>query len=436
MVAAQQGRSKGKRAPKTATSRSKGGKKAKAADSDMDQSDDDDDDEDDEDDEEEDESDEATTTRSTRKVKSVGSSDTRNAKLQELSENRRKKAAGRQNRRSSPSSPRKNAQRGGSSDSSDSESDESAGYVESDDDARNRRRKGAAGSRYSRFDDGPFVAPDLEDINRARIGRDDILKIMYRKGWQDKLIGSFVRIVVDPIKDHTTGKMIPRYRAYEIVDWKKGSKWYAVDQGTFTQIHLILAFGKEKHTREIKFVSNSKITPEEFQRYNAQANESSRRPSKQNVIDQADDFADFLNEPWTEDTLTQVIKAKKDARLAAEDQQRNLATPTSGTAATTNGQSTPQQKSEDVLLAELNQRNRIADRQRIQDANKRQAEIRRAAAVRQAQAQAKAAAAGSDSASASTSATAANGSTPRTETKAAPALHKATAEVEIDLGDF
>lgn len=439
MVAAQQGRRPGGSANAKKTKKTSARKpaqrrsKAKAADSDMDQgsSDEDEDDEDSEDAGSDSDSDDYTgpaTSRGGRKIKSVGSSDARNAKLAELSENRRKKAAA----ASSSSSSRKQSssgQAGKASADSTSSSEESEGYVESDSDSR-RQRTGRTASRARRHSSGPFIPPSLEDVNRALISRDDILKCMYRKNWQDKLIGSFVRVVADPKRDPHTGAMVPRYRAYEVVDWKKGNKWYAVDEGKYTQTLLVLAFAKEKHTKEIIYISNSAVTPDEFERYNAQAAQASKRPSKQQVLDQAEEFQDFLNEPWTEETLTQVIKNRKEARDAAtKKDQREDGQDVSAAAGPAAHKATP--KTEDVLLAELNARNRIADRERIQEANRRQAEIRRAAAVAAAQK------ASSNGGQALANGSANTTSKPSaTHTPIATPTHKTTADVEIDLGDF
>ncbi|CAO1631701.1 unnamed protein product [Sympodiomycopsis kandeliae] len=460
MVAAQQGKrgakSGGSKTKTRGFSRGPDAKRAAAADSDMDESDDeeDDDDDDDADDDDDDDDENAydgpASGRGARKIKSVGSSDTRNKKLQELSENRRQKAKAASRKKASSSSDRSSPRkpRTSSGDDSDEESEESEGYVGSDDEYGGRRggRRGAgSGARRggSRFDSGPFVPPTLEDVNRARIGREDILKIMYRKGWEDKLIGSFVRVVVDPKRNEANGQMIPRYRAYEIIDWKKGSKWYQADQGKYTQLLLVLSFAKEKHYKEIIYVSNSNITPEEFARYQSQSQESSNRSSKEEIIEQAENFSDFVNEQWTEDTFAHVLKMKQEAKKLAQQApsaQNGSYRSSNGTSTPTTSEDAP--KTEDVLLAELNERNRKADRERIQEANRRQAEMRRAAAIAQAQAaQARAqkdklAAAASDEASTSASASNANDAPHSLDPTSSSKKKAAPVSVEIDLGDF
>jgi hypothetical protein len=233
MVAAQQGRkdasSKKRKAPSAKKAKSTRKKQARA-DSDMDEETEDEDEEDeddeDEDDEDEDDDEDDRAARSSgRARKTVGQSETRNKTLQELSANRRKRAAGKaKSARHRDSDETRRRGRRSSSDSEDEESEESDGYLGSDTEAK--RTSGRQGR--SRREEGPFVAPELEDVNKARIGREDILKVMYRKGWEDKLIGNFVRVVADAQRDERTGKTVQRYRAYEIVAGRlapSGTKW-------------------------------------------------------------------------------------------------------------------------------------------------------------------------------------------------------------------
>lgn len=351
----------------------------------MDESDDDAEDDDDEDDYAG-----PAQSRKGRVRKSVGTSDTRNKKLKELSENRKKKAASRSSRTHDDQDDDGGRKARRSSSDSEEETEESEGYVGSDDDDRRARRAGGAGRRFGAgrgqrraADEGPYVAPELDDVNKARIGRNDIVKTMYRRGWEDKLVGNFVRVVADPKRDERTGKMVPRYRAYEVIDWKQGHKWYQVDEGKFTNVLLVLQFADQKHQKEIIYVSNSDITDEEFQRYLLQSQNSPNRSSKSQTLEQAEIWSDFTNEPWTEEEFTAVLKARKEAKQAAEQQGRIK--PSNGASDGSNGTAATGAKTEDVLLAELNERNRKADRERIQQATKKQAEMRRAAALAAAQ---------------------------------------------------
>lgn len=457
MVAAQQGRSSkpaassSKKTKKSSKSKSSKPRRARAE-SDMDEDTEDEDDEDDDDEEvDSDDGEGLAANRSSRVRKSVGTSDARSQKLKELTQNRKKKAA-RSSRKTRDEDSRSKAAKRTSS-SSGEESEESEGYVDTDEELEKKRGLKKMGGR--RREEGPFVSPEAHDINKARIGREDILKIMYRKGWENRLVGNFVRVVADAKRDERTGKMVQRYRAYEIVDWKHGSKWYEVDTGKWTKVLLVLSFAKEKHTKEIMYVSNSRITDEEFQRYEWQAKEAPRRPSRGQVLEQAEEWEEYVNEPWTEEVFTEVLKARKQAKAEAEaagadkagfhrnggiGSSRDQGRPTAATylsSANGSGSSTPsipqpgEPKTEDVLLAELNERNRKADRERIQEAERKQAEIRRAATMAAAQA----AAAASQSASSEFN---------HQEEKAAKKnrlqapstfIAKPT-EVEIDLGDF
>lgn len=312
MVAAQQGqasRTKKKAAKKSSIKKKKAVRRKKAADSDMDEGDSDEDEESEDDDEEEEEEsddDPAPGRKGARVRKSVGTSATRSSKLQELSENRKKKAAAKSRARAargagdSDDDDEGGRRRKASSSGSDDESDESSAYVDSDEE-RDLRRTGrlskgkASGSRRRAAEEGPFVPPELEDINRARIGRDDILRIMYLRGWEDKLIGQFVRVNLGPQRDERTGRTTQRYRCYEVVDVKQGPRWYRVDEGKYTNVVLVLQFAKEKHTRDLSILSNSPVTQEEWERYSQAASVAPYRPSKKQVRDQAEEWADFVN---------------------------------------------------------------------------------------------------------------------------------------------
>ncbi|PWN28968.1 hypothetical protein BDZ90DRAFT_278368 [Jaminaea rosea] len=463
MVAAQQGqasRTKKKAATKKKTLR----RKKPAADSDMDEGDSEEDDEDDDEDEDEDSDNEATTSgrKGARVRKSVGTSETRNRKLQELSENRKKKAA---------KSRARAAARGDDDDDddddaggrrgrkastdSDEESEESSGYVDSDEERglRTGRLKGRTAQRSRRTaDDGPFIPPDLDDINRARIGRDSITRIMYLKNWEDKLIGQFVRVNMGPQRDERTGKTVQRYRAYEVVDWKNGSRWYKVDEGKYTNVLVVLQFAKEKHERDLAILSNSPITPEEFERYEQAAKAAPNRPSKRQVLDQAEEWGDFMDYVWTEADYDLVLKAKKEARRAYDEQVAGRNPGAAGRASspsTINGNGRPAAgssnltaaeaaaKSENELLADLNERNRKADRQRILEAERKQAEQRRKAAMAAAAAQRQREAAEKVAEGGST-----NGSGTGTPASTAPTAvgtsgaKSSAADGDFDLGDF
>lgn len=372
--------------------------------------------------------------------KSVGASDTRNKKLQELSENRRKKAAAcssRAKEKGDDGPGGRKARR--SSSNSEEESEESEGYYETDEDDRKGSRAatgGRSGGRGPRHttDDSTFVPPNLDDVNRARIGRAAIMKVMYRKGWEDKLVGNFVRVVANPKRDERTGKMIPRYRAYEVVDWKRGPKFYQVDEGKYTDIKLVLQFAKERHEKEILFVSNSDITEDEFQRYLLQAQQSSNRASKRQMQEQAEVWTEFVDEPWTEEDFTEVVKARKEAKRQAEQQGTNggsISHASDGDGG--NGGGSVGQNGaapgEDVLLADLNERNRRMDRERIQGATRKQAEIRRAAALAAAQREKARADDSADLSQAVSTAVEGDGSVGFEEAKR-------STDVEIDLGDF
>lgn len=477
LVAAQQGQSKRTKAKagkgKPVRSKAKSG-------SDMDESSEEEDDEEDED-EDEDDYGGPGTSRKGRVRKSVGTTDTRNRKLQELSENRRKKAAARRSSRKGDDdddddagAPRSRKQ---ASASSDEESDESEGYVESDDEDRRRRRGIASGSlsgkdrqsRRQREDEGPYVAPELDDLNRARIGRRDISRVMYRKGWEDALVGSFVRVVTDPQRDDRTGKMVQRYRAYEIVDWRHGSRYYAADEGKYTNVLLILAFAKgEKHEKMVSIVSNSDITADEAERYKMQAqvavdhyervrsqggggrrglqlaqSQAHKPPSKSQVLERADEWQDYINEVWSEEDFTMVLKAKKEAKRLAEEQGavhrngevRGSPNINGGSRPSPMNGQTGSKPSEDVLLAELNERNRKQDRIRIQDAQRKQAEARRLIAQKEREVKAAAATAAAQTDDVNGQNQSRQGAATSSE-KSAAAPQTSTADVDIDLGDF
>jgi hypothetical protein len=224
-----------------------------------------------------------------------------------------------------------------------------------------------------------------------------------------------------------------------------------VDTGKYTRVKLELRFAREKHEKQILFVSNSDITAEEFQRYELQARESPQRPSKRQVLEQADEWEDFVNEPWSEEVFTAVVKARKAAKQEAEAARGGVSNgngngkpfpiqrsqqPTNGAGGGGGGGggavSADAPKGEDVLLAELNERNRRSDRERILEAERRQAENRRLAA-KAALARGSAAAGGAGVNSGLVS----GSSTPVSQLGEGAGVKKpSVVDVEIDLGDF
>lgn len=352
-------------------------------------------DEDEDEEEEEEESDfEETRGRGKRAKRAVGTSDSKASTLNKLKKSRAKAAAKR---------------KGLDAASDDEEEDDSSEYDAEEAEAlwarkkeRERERqgygRGARGqeqNKPSREQDRiaakrPYVLPDLDDVNAARLRRDHFTRLVHRPDWLNVLEGRFVRIEY-PTKDRD-GHSVMTYRLVQILDCGSTGRYYEISD-QYTNVYCTMLYGEEKlRDAPLSVISSSSVTLDELERWKARVHNamttSSKMqrmyPSKERTQDQAEELETYIARPFTEDDITKMLNAKRQARLAYEQEQAQRAAdgsrPANGAGMNGSLSRTPDGiKFDAKAMAAINDRARKADRLRIAEAERRKALLQRAA---------------------------------------------------------
>jgi RNA polymerase-associated protein RTF1 len=355
---------------------------------------DEEDDDDDEEDEEDEESDYESTRRGARSRKPVGKSSSKTAQLQKL----RKSRAKAQRRRQGG---------GGGSDDESSGAETESSYDAEEAEAlwrhKKERERSARGDTTKREVKQTREAerlkkkvkwspPTLADVNLARVRRDHFTRLVHRPDWMNQLLGKFARINFTQ-KDGATGQIRTTYRLVQIVDCDEGDRYYEVSDQC-TNVLCDMSWGGEKMRKvSLQFVSNSPVTQPEYDDWLSRVESMDRAkaqrsvPSHEATLDQADDLEAFINRPFTEHDINQVLSRKKQAREAFQaaggGRSQKGAAASNGGKPRVSGQNglanvdgsltTTQAGVNAQVMAQMNERHRKAERERINEAERRNA---------------------------------------------------------------
>ncbi|PWN42350.1 hypothetical protein IE81DRAFT_133553 [Ceraceosorus guamensis] len=331
--------------------------------------------------------------------KGVGASDSKTAKLQELQRRRRAKAGGK-GADESPGKRRGDLESGeddeepeDEEDSYASDSDGGYGHGKASRGRFESSRRGASstskasGREARRLEDGKEWTPPGKDVlNAARVTRDAVSKHIFKTGWQDALVGSFVRLAI-----MEGGRQL--YRVYQIENVKEGRRYYDLGDGrAFTNLEIYVNFGVDRHGPfSLSQMSNSPFSEDEVSRYNAVQEhrfraKNRRGPSSEAVQDSGEAWQAFV-EKLVQDQVEalDMVKRRKEARKAFEEQQKSrsngrgpppgpppsrppgLGDLTNGHGASGTASPVPTRKFDALTVAEMNERNRRAEKERLID---------------------------------------------------------------------
>jgi hypothetical protein len=397
---------------------------------------DDDDDSGDREDAEEEESDyeRTTTRRGNRSRKPTGASSKKEASLSKLKK-RRNKAEKR---------------RKGQDTDDDTSEDESSEYDAEEQDVLNRKarererrdrdpghskREVKASREEERLaQKKEYEMPGLTEVNAAALRRDHFVRMIHRPHWSDQLKGKFARVNMHlPVGG---GRMEQVYRLVQITNVTQREQYYeVVDQ--CTNVYCTLTYGDDKMEKmSLVTISNSPVTEEEYRRWKSridQMSESKARklvPSKEATLDMQDDLEAFISRPFTDQDINDVIIVKRQAREAYNNSRKP---PTPKKESPNKSQSQTKSGYDEVLMGQMNEKHRRADRERIAEAERRNAALQKKAvngpvSVHSAPPPA-----------ATVASKAENGVENGDAVKAIPtvtSLSLAVADIDVDLGDF
>ena len=274
---------------------------------------------------------------------------------------------------------------------------------------------------------------EMRDFERCRVGRSNFAKVLFYPNFEDTMKGCFCRVSIGLNRE--TGQNL--YRMAQIKSFTHGKPYplEAPNGKTFTcDIYALVAHGTAEKPWPCSACSDSRFSPEEYQRYIETLQKERLRVPKKGWLEQKlDDIHRFLNPQWDEAQLqgkftrqremekrvdpANAAKAKKDAilkrqaeaeesgdleeisrceaELVALDVNASNGTTTTKPTLLKGSPSKPQVQTTQDKLALLNQKNRdknAADVRKalIADRKKLQAERERAIASAKVAAKAKA----------------------------------------------
>ncbi|KAL4819289.1 hypothetical protein BDW67DRAFT_155695 [Aspergillus spinulosporus] len=148
---------------------------------------------------------------------------------------------------------------------------------------------------------------ELRDIQRARVGRTNFAQVCFYPGFEDAMVGCYVRLNVGP---NPNG--VNEYRLAMITEIKEGKK-YALEgangRSFMTDQYAVLAHGKT--TRAFPFIacSDSPFTEAEFNRWRqVMAVEDCKMPTKSQLAKKVMDINRLINHQFTPEELNEKLR--------------------------------------------------------------------------------------------------------------------------------
>ncbi|WFD35567.1 RNA polymerase-associated protein rtf1 [Malassezia cuniculi] len=288
-----------------------------------------------------------------------GASATRTARLSELRRRRERRGAG-------------------VSDSEESESE----YEE----APARRVRGASPALAATSSEPPTLA----QLNAVRVGRDTIERMMFVGRWKDVFRGCFVRCswgMRERKGGDGAGGREHIYRVHQITGIVQRDKHYDMStdkSGRWSNTYVSFEWNGKEHTVDLRPLSTQPITESERERWIATRKAADDRyPSADALAQKQEQLGEFLSAPLTEEDIKRMIELKRELRASALEAGHGVAA-TVDSAETAEPAKQPGGTHHDEhLMAQINERNRRADRERIQEAERRAAQAKKRAAAQE-----------------------------------------------------
>ncbi len=149
--------------------------------------------------------------------------------------------------------------------------------------------------------------PDLSQIKSLQLTRDILTKILYRKDFEDIVIGAFIRV---PARDSL-------YRVYEIID-VIDYKMYDLTPSIKTDKSLSVRYGKDTNRIYMDTVSNKSFEIDEWERWLKKMKkdimgnpQQVRYMQEEEILNKVDVLKDKLNQTITEEELYFMINERK-----------------------------------------------------------------------------------------------------------------------------
>ena len=149
--------------------------------------------------------------------------------------------------------------------------------------------------------------PDLNQLRNLQLSRDKLTEIVFRKDFEDIVIGAFVRV---PVRENTC-------RICEIVEVVV-HKLYNLNTDTRTDKSLIIRYGTDKTRIYMDRISNSQFESEEWKRWLLKMKEDIkknpqdiRHMQEEEILNKMEVLNVAMNKSITEEELAHIINERK-----------------------------------------------------------------------------------------------------------------------------
>jgi RNA polymerase-associated protein RTF1 len=153
---------------------------------------------------------------------------------------------------------------------------------------------------------------ELNDIQHARIGRDNFAQVCQNPTFKQAVTGCFARVNLGP--GRTPG--VNEYRLCQIDNIETG-KIYAMTgsngQQFLTDKYILASHGKAKRAWSFLECSMSRFTEDEWRRYRVtMANDDVKMPTQGQVNKKLEDLNKLINHKWLDSEITGKLNAQND----------------------------------------------------------------------------------------------------------------------------
>jgi len=182
---------------------------------------------------------------------------------------------------------------------------------------RSRRRSSSSSARSSsggdsdteRFKKSPSKVQKYietqEDLEPIRLSRFKMEKFVHLPIFKKLVMNCFVRIGIGQYQGRSV------YRAAEIVDVVETGKVYFVGKMR-TNIGTKLKFGREERVFRLEFISNQRISPQEFVKWKEACHEANlSMPTIESVKSKANEIKKALNFSFTSEDVDKMVSQKE-----------------------------------------------------------------------------------------------------------------------------
>eukprot|EP00095_Tigriopus_kingsejongensis_P012350 snap_masked-scaffold198_size266703-processed-gene-1.5 protein:Tk12350 transcript:snap_masked-scaffold198_size266703-processed-gene-1.5-mRNA-1 annotation:"rna polymerase-associated protein rtf1" len=201
-------------------------------------------------------------------------------------------------RRSSSSSSEAGSYRRRSSSSSSSSPSRSR--------SRSSSSSGSDTERFRKTSKVEKFVETMEDLEPIRLSRFKIERFLYMPHFRHLIHGCFVRI---GIGNNPTGQSV--YRCTEVIDVVETAKVYQLGKARTNQ-GLKLKFGQQERVFRIQFISNSALTPTEFEKWKYTCHDNNiSLPTKEFVQTKAHEIRKAMNYEYSSADVDAMIEKKE-----------------------------------------------------------------------------------------------------------------------------